>query len=72
MRIKTVILWANGMIMVFNKTGRQMCKWQGAGVEVADKILSAAPDDTVFNIGEWRSGYNEVSRQVFRVATKED
>ena len=68
MRIRTVILWANGMIMVFNRTGRQMCKWQGRGTEVADKILAAAPNDTTFNIGEWRSGYKEVTRQSFRAA----
>lgn len=45
--VTTVLLWQNGMVMVFDQFGSQMCELQGRVDDVRDKI------NTVFK-GEWQ------------------
>ena len=49
--IKTVIKCANGMVMVFDKRGRQIPKYQGQYEEVKESILKDAPSQAIFAHG---------------------
>lgn len=62
--IKTVIRSQNNMVMVFDKKGEQIPKYQGQYEEVKEGVLKDAPSDAIFaygftNIGELR----KVSRE---------
>ncbi len=46
--IKTVIRAQNGMVMVFDKMGEQIPKYQGQYEEVKESILKDAPPDVIF------------------------
>ena len=63
--IKTVIKCANGMVMVFDKRGRQIPKYQGQCEEVKERILKDAPPDTVF-------GYFPDDERELKVISRED
>ncbi len=49
--IKTVIRAQNGMVMVFDKMGEQIPKYQGQYEEVKESILGDALPDTIFALG---------------------
>jgi len=54
--IKTVVRSHNNMVMVFNRRGEQIPKYQGQYEEVRKNILADAPPDTVFAHGFAGSG----------------
>lgn len=54
--IRKVILWQNGMVMVFDENGQQMSDYQGPKEEVWEKILRDAPQDASFEGGTWATG----------------
>ena len=49
--IKTVIKSQNNMVIVFDRKGKQIPKYQGQYGEVKEGILKDAPIDTVFAHG---------------------
>ena len=49
--IKTVIKSQNGMVMVFDKGGEQIPKYQGQYEEVRESILKDALPEAVFSHG---------------------
>ena len=49
--IKTVIRFQKNMVMVFDKLGEQIPKYQGRYEEVKEGISRDAPPDTVFAHG---------------------
>lgn len=51
--IKNVYKWQDGMVMVFDKKGEQIPKYQGQYEDVKESILKDAPPDTVFSHGFW-------------------
>lgn len=65
MPIKLVTLWSSGMLMVFGEDGEQMVEYQGKAVEHLARVLAAAPITTDFQIGDWRNGVVETTRECF-------
>ena len=49
--IKTTIRFQNNMVMVFDKEGEQIPKYQGKYKEVKESILKDAPPDVIFAHG---------------------
>jgi len=49
--IKTVFKWESGMVMVFNKKGEQIPRYQGQYEKVKESILEDALPDAVFSHG---------------------
>ena len=49
--IKTAIRFQNNMVMVFDKEGEQIPKYQGQYEGVKEKILKDAPPEAVFAHG---------------------
>ena len=49
--IKTAIKSENGMVMVFDKKGEQIPKYQGQCDEVKESILKDGPSEAVFSHG---------------------
>jgi len=49
--IKTAVRLQNSMVMVFDRRGKQVPKYQGQYEDVKDNILKDAPEDTVFAHG---------------------
>ncbi len=49
--IKTAIRFKNNMVMVFDKRGEQIPRYQGQYEEVKESILRGALPDTVFALG---------------------
>jgi hypothetical protein len=54
--IAKVIVWQNGMVMVFDEVGRQMPDYQGPKEEVWEKIKRDAPEAATFEGGAWETG----------------
>lgn len=67
-RIASVILWGNGMVMVFDQRGEQMPDYQGRLPNVRDAILRDATPETVFEHGVWRQGTTAWNRDAFATA----
>lgn len=64
--IATVLVYMNGMVVVFDTTDHQLPKYQGRYVEVRDSILSDAPMDARFFHGQWfRGNPPEITRAEF-------
>ena len=63
--IKKVVLWSNGMVMVFDEAGEQMSEYQGPFRTKRKQILEDAPEGTEFNIGTWQEGTVPMHRQQF-------
>ena len=62
--IKTVIRFKNNMVMVFDKRGEQMPKYQGQYEKVKESILGDALPDTIFALGLTDDGeLRKVSRE---------
>ena len=62
--IKTVIRCPNNMVMVFDKRGEQIPKYQGQYEKVKESILRDAPPDTIFALGFTDAGeLREVPRE---------
>jgi len=62
--IKTVIRFRNKMVMVFDKWGEQIPKYQGQYEKVKGSILENAPPDTIFALGFTDAGeLREVPRE---------
>ncbi len=55
-RIKTVILWQNGMVMVFGQDGQQLPEYQGPVEEVRDKIKRAYAGQWEYKVWDVRWG----------------
>jgi len=49
--IKTVFRFRNNMVMVFDKWGEQIPKYQGQYEKVKESILGDALPDTIFALG---------------------
>jgi hypothetical protein len=49
--IKTVMRFRNNMVMVFDKWGEQIPKYQGQYEKVKESILGDTPPDTIFALG---------------------
>lgn len=49
--VKTVIRCLNNMVMVFDKKGEQIPKYQGEYEDVKESILKDAPPSAVFSHG---------------------
>jgi len=54
--IKTAIRFKNNMVMVFDKRGEQIHKYQGQCEDVKESILKDAPPDTIFALGFTETG----------------
>ena len=54
--IKTVIRFQNNMVVVFDRRGEQIPKYQGQYEEVKGSILKDAPPEAVFTYGFTDSG----------------
>ena len=63
--IKTAIKCANDMVMVFDKRGIQIPKYQGQYEEVKERILKNAPSEAVF-------GYFPNNESELRVVPREE
>ncbi len=62
--IKTVIRFQNNMVMVFDKSGEQIPKYQGQYEEVKQSILKDASVNAVFAHGFSNAGeLRKVSRE---------
>ncbi len=62
--IKTVLRFRNNMVMVFDKWGEQIPKYQGQYEKVKESILGDALPDTVFALGFTDAGeLREVPRE---------
>jgi hypothetical protein len=60
--IANVMLCSNGMLVVFDQHGQQLPEYQGRAVQHLDRVLAAASDSTVFEIGDWSNGMVRTSR----------
>ncbi len=49
--IKTAIRFSSNMVMVFDKRGEQIPRYQGQYEKVRESILGGALPDTIFAIG---------------------
>jgi len=62
--IKTVMRFRNNMVMVFDKWGEQIPKYQGQYEKVKESILEDALPDTIFTLGFTDAGeLREVPRE---------
>lgn len=61
--IDHVILWANGMVMVFDHGGKQMNEYQGMAADALPKVLRDAPESTRWEMGVWGQGKHESTRE---------
>jgi len=62
--IKTVLRFRNNMVMVFDKWGEQIPKYQGQYEKVKESILGDALPDTIFALGFTDAGeLREVPRE---------
>ncbi len=62
--IKTVLRFRNNMVMVFDKRGEQIPKYQGQYEKVKQSILGDALSDTIFALGFTDAGeLREVPRE---------
>jgi len=62
--IKTVFRFRNNMVMVFDKWGEQIPKYQGQYEKVKESILADALPDTIFALGFTDAGeLREVPRE---------
>ena len=62
--IKTVFRFRNNMVMVFDKWGEQIPKYQGQYEKVKESILEDALPDTIFALGFTDAGeLREVPRE---------
>ncbi|MBA7706816.1 hypothetical protein ES703_115673 [subsurface metagenome] len=62
--IKTVMRFRNNMVMVFDKWGEQIPKYQGQYEKVKESILGDALPDTIFALGFTDAGeLREVPRE---------
>lgn len=60
-KIAEVILWTNGMVMVFDVDGKQIHYLQGYFNDVHDIILAAVNPDTKYFFGKWHETKIEVT-----------
>lgn len=56
MAIKEVILWQNGMLMVFDENGQQVPEYQGPVDKVGEKLAAMFPRER-WKRGSWREGW---------------
>jgi hypothetical protein len=54
-RIKRVIVWQNGLTMVFDQYGEQMPEYQGRLDEIEETLAAAFPRER-WEYGNWQSG----------------
>ena len=55
-KIARVILWSNGMVIVFDSKGEQLSDYQGRFHDVIDRIAHDAPRTASFSIGVYGVG----------------
>ena len=63
--IQRVILWSNGMVLVFDQDGKQMPELQGKRSEVVSKLKTADLSEATFDIGAWNQGTLPMTREQF-------
>lgn len=64
-KIKKVIHWSNNMVMVYDKNGEQMPKYQGSYLKVREKILKNCDENTIFSRADWGTGEKIISKELF-------
>jgi hypothetical protein len=55
LKITTVVISQNGMVLVFDQWGEQMPEYQGRFEKVHDKILMNSDNDVEFYARDWQS-----------------
>jgi len=68
--IKTVTLWSNGMVMVFDDEGKQMPQYQGTRAEAAEKLKDAFLGEAKFNMAVWHEELSPCSANSFFFACR--
>lgn len=63
--IAKVILWKNGVVMVFDELGQQMPEYQGTVSDVATKIMLDSTPRTEFYRGAWNDGHSRITNTEF-------
>lgn len=63
--IGKVILWSNGLVMVFDVTGNQMAEYQGRRCEAVKELKKADLSEAGFEIGDWRNGTVPTNAECF-------
>ena len=66
--IKDVVLWANGMVMVFDENKKQLSEYQGKRTEVLQKLTNADLSEAGFSMGVWNNYMKPVSKDIFFLA----
>ena len=61
-QIPDVYLWANEMLMVFDRSGQQIPDYQGSAIFCLPRALRDAPSDCRWHIGEWQGYTQDVDR----------
>lgn len=65
-KIKTVCLFRNGMVMVFDSRGDQICNEQGLHEQVVDRITNEAPDANFTYSDNMSSPSRDISLSEFK------
>ncbi|MCD6124312.1 hypothetical protein J7J62_03975 [bacterium] len=52
--IKDCFVFTNGMVMAFDKNGKQITECQGFILDVADKLLSYCNKQTQWHFAKWQ------------------
>lgn len=63
--IDTVVLWANGMVTVFDEHGEQIPEHQGRWQDVEARILDHDTPGTKYRYGVWGQSPHEITRRSF-------
>lgn len=63
--IHQVVLYSNGMVMVFDYNGEQIPELQGRFLDVRGLILKLVNDTTEFYIGDWNNGTVRMNKECF-------
>lgn len=63
--IDRIVLWSNGVVMVFDEHGKQIPEYQGKRKQVAEKLKDADLSQASFQIGSWNQGVLPMTREQF-------
>lgn len=66
-KISKVIIWSNGMVVVFDQDGKQMGNFQGKFEDKKVEILEEIGDrnDVEFFTGAWEKDVSKISKETF-------
>ena len=63
--MKSVIVYTNGAVMVFDEEDEQASEYQGRVQSVAKRIIDTSDSNTVFYISNWREWMHSISKEDF-------